>query len=180
MFETKSVKDLSGTLRPGHQAGADMAEAGRPTTLRLKPGTAAGGERNLPSSFRRHVIHPIFLRPTLCWEVPQGLVRNADETDTKSNVSPQRATVTDMDFSDALRAMKEGHRVSRASWKEPGKYIYRVPPHETTLPDGTTVEQSATYLFYRPAKGDHGLVEPYAPLPDALEGEDWYIVEEHP
>ncbi|MFI0220639.1 Thoeris anti-defense Tad2 family protein [Streptomyces lydicus] len=81
-----------------------------------------------------------------------------------------------MDFSEALRAMKDGHHVARDSWKEPGKYIYRVPPKESTLPDGTTVEQSATYLFYRPAKGARGLVEPYAPLPDALETDDWYIV----
>lgn len=83
-----------------------------------------------------------------------------------------------MDFSDALRAMKAGARVSRSSWKEPGKYIYRVEPRETTLPNGQKVEHSAEYLFYRPAKGDHGLVEPYAPLPDALETDDWYVVGE--
>ncbi|MEU2086864.1 MW1434 family type I TA system toxin [Streptomyces albus] len=83
-----------------------------------------------------------------------------------------------MDFSDALRAMKTGHRVARSSWLEPGKYVYRVPPQDTTLPDGTRVRQSATYLFYRPAKGPGGLVEPYAPLPDALEAGDWYVVDE--
>ncbi len=82
-----------------------------------------------------------------------------------------------MDFSDALRAMKAGRCVARGSWLEPGKYIYRVPPANTSLPDGSCVEQSATYLFYRPAKGVRGLVEPYAPLPDALEADDWYPVE---
>ncbi|WP_432097649.1 Thoeris anti-defense Tad2 family protein [Streptomyces sp. bgisy100] len=83
-----------------------------------------------------------------------------------------------MDFSDALHAMKDGRRVARDSWKEPGKYIYRVPARETLLPDGGRVEHSAEYLFYRPHKGTHGLVEPYAPLPDALETDDWYVVDE--
>ncbi|MGP4114003.1 Thoeris anti-defense Tad2 family protein [Streptomyces sp. 4N509B] len=82
-----------------------------------------------------------------------------------------------MDFSDALRAVKDGARIARRSWIEPGKYIYRVPPRTTTLPDGNSVEHSAEYLFYRPHKGEHGLVEPYAPLPDALEADDWYVLD---
>lgn len=83
-----------------------------------------------------------------------------------------------MDYSDALRAMKQGRRVARISWKEPGKYIYREPPRDATLPDGTVVEHAAEYLFYRPHKGMYGLVESYAPLADAMEAEDWYLVEE--
>lgn len=83
-----------------------------------------------------------------------------------------------MDYSEALRAMKDGYRVARRSWIEPGKFVFRKPPYMTTLPDGSTVEHAAEYLFYRPAKGAHGLVEPYAPLPDAQEAEDWYVVDE--
>lgn len=88
------------------------------------------------------------------------------------------STVISMDFPDALRAMKDGGRVARRSWIEPGKYIYRVPPRITALPGGGTVEHAAEYLFYRPHKGEHGLVESYAPLPDALEADDWYVVED--
>ncbi|MEV0263889.1 hypothetical protein AB0I49_21470 [Streptomyces sp. NPDC050617] len=86
-----------------------------------------------------------------------------------------------MDFSDALRALKAGRCMARGSWVEPGKYIYRVPAN-TSLEDGSSAEHSATHLFYRPAKGARGLVEPYTPLPytplpDALEAGDWYLVE---
>ncbi|MGD9482910.1 MW1434 family type I TA system toxin [Streptomyces sp. TRM70308] len=81
-----------------------------------------------------------------------------------------------MNFGDAWRALQDGHRVARASWVEPGKYVYRIPGGRAVLPGGREVEQTAIYLFYRPAKGDGGLVEPYAPLADALEARDWYVV----
>jgi hypothetical protein len=84
-----------------------------------------------------------------------------------------------MDYSDALRLIRNGGRVARSSWVEPGKYIYWVGQSQTTLPDGSPVELAGHPLFYRPAKGDRGLglVEPYAPGPDAQSADDWYEVE---
>lgn len=84
-----------------------------------------------------------------------------------------------MDYSEALRIIKAGGRVSRRSWIEPGKFVYWVPASETTLPDGTVVERSAEALFYRPAKGARqiGLVESYSPASDAQVAEDWFDID---
>jgi hypothetical protein len=84
-----------------------------------------------------------------------------------------------MDYSEALRVIKAGGRVSRRSWIEPGKYVYWVAASETTLPDGTPVERSAEALFYRPGKGERqiGLVESYSPASDAQVADDWYDID---
>lgn len=79
-----------------------------------------------------------------------------------------------------MRMVKKGRRISRASWREPGKYIYWAPAGETTLPDGRTVALLAHALFYRPTKGEHphGQVEPWQASADAMAGADWYVVDE--
>lgn len=83
-----------------------------------------------------------------------------------------------MDFSDALRVMKAGQRVSRRGWIEPGKYIYWVGASTVRTPDGQVVEQPAHALFFRPHKGEAGQAEPWLPSFDALAAEDWYVVED--
>ncbi|MCF6524997.1 hypothetical protein [Streptomyces sp. JJ36] len=84
-----------------------------------------------------------------------------------------------MDYSEALRRIRAGGRVSRRSWIQPGKYVYWVQPSETTLPDGSPVELAGHALFYRPAKGARGIgqVEPYYAGPDAQGADDWYDVD---
>lgn len=81
-----------------------------------------------------------------------------------------------MDYSDALRAMKTGQRIARRSWIEPGKYVYWVPPGQTTTPDGIARDLVGHALFFRPHKGERGMVEPWLPSFDAQAGCDWYVV----
>jgi hypothetical protein len=83
----------------------------------------------------------------------------------------------DMDFSDALRAMKAGRRVARSSWIEPGKYVYWVPPTQTTTPDGKVCDLVGYALFFRPHKGPRGTVEPWLPTFDGAAADDWYDVD---
>lgn len=89
-----------------------------------------------------------------------------------------RRSVNGMDFSQALRAMKDGHRVSRKGWTEPGKYVYWVPESTVRTPDGLPRRLVAHALFFRPHKGPDGTVEPWLPSFDAQAADDWYVVEE--
>ncbi|NBM18508.1 MW1434 family type I TA system toxin [Streptomyces sp. GC420] len=83
-----------------------------------------------------------------------------------------------MDYSEALRAIKDGRRVARRSWIEPGKYIYWVPASETTTPDGEVRDLVGHAMFFRPQKSPRGAVEPWLPSFDAQSGDDWYDVDE--
>lgn len=83
-----------------------------------------------------------------------------------------------MDFSDALRALRAGHRVTRTSWIEPGKYLYWVPSGEVRTPDGLVRDFVGYAVFVRPGKGARGTAEPVLPSFDGLAGEDWEIVED--
>ena len=83
-----------------------------------------------------------------------------------------------MDYSEALRAMKErGARVARASWREPGKYVYWQPARAVQTPDGRQRTLVGHCLFVRPHKGT---VEPWLPSFDAQAADDWYDVDKQP
>ncbi len=86
-----------------------------------------------------------------------------------------------MDFGDALRALKAGHKVARAGWNGAGQCVYLVPaaayPAQTgavkALGDAALMPHRA-YLALKTAQGD---VATWAPsCSDAL-AEDWRIVE---
>jgi hypothetical protein len=82
-----------------------------------------------------------------------------------------------MDFSEALRAMKDdGVCVTRASWVEPGKYVYWVPASTVRTPDGVVRDLVGYGVFVRPHKGQRGVAEPWLPSFDALHADDWTVV----
>ncbi|MFF0445901.1 MW1434 family type I TA system toxin [Streptomyces sp. NPDC004609] len=83
-----------------------------------------------------------------------------------------------MDFSEALRAIKAGARVTRTSWVEPGKYVYWEPSREVRTPDGAVRDLVGHAVFVRPHKGSRGVAEPWLPTFDGMAGDDWAVVEE--
>ncbi|MFF6973366.1 Thoeris anti-defense Tad2 family protein [Streptomyces tsukubensis] len=82
-----------------------------------------------------------------------------------------------MDYSEALRALKSGCCITRASWLEPGKYVYWVPPSSKRTPDGEVRDFVGYAVFVRPHKGERGGAEPWLPSFDALNADDWEIVD---
>jgi hypothetical protein len=72
-----------------------------------------------------------------------------------------------MDFSDALRRLKAGQRMSRINWNGPNQWIMLQTPDENS-------KMSLPYLFIRTVSGQ--LVPWLASQTDLL-AEDWYVVD---
>lgn len=87
-----------------------------------------------------------------------------------------------MDFGDALRALKAGKRVGRASWQET-TWLVLVPGSNITVDADRPLGQAAPHLVggpvaYRPhidkmREGDG--MEPWIPSQAALLAEDWEV-----
>jgi hypothetical protein len=89
-----------------------------------------------------------------------------------------------MDFSEALRACKDGRRITRAGWNGPGQYVV----HQAGYPDGIainantaratgiaqgTVRAFAPYLMLCNAQG---VFVPWLASQGDLLAEDWQTV----
>jgi uncharacterized protein DUF2829 len=70
-----------------------------------------------------------------------------------------------MNFSVALEAMKDGHRLRRARWSRKNKYVTSVYPKE---------EKAVPYLRIYVEGESYG---PYTPAQCDLFNEDWEIVQ---
>ena len=89
-----------------------------------------------------------------------------------------------MDFGAALKALKDGKRVSRACWRAKGYWLVLVPgskivpkegrPLGTAVPElvGTTVDYGPHIDKWR----GHGRVETWSPSHDALLADDWFAL----
>ncbi|KAA5604443.1 DUF2829 domain-containing protein [Roseospira marina] len=86
-----------------------------------------------------------------------------------------------MDFSDALRAIKAGHRLARAGWNGKGMFVFQVagsrfrvnrPPLLGIYPEGTEI----TYQPHIDMKTADGSVVPWQPSQSDMAAEDWEIV----
>jgi hypothetical protein len=69
-------------------------------------------------------------------------------------------------FSEALRQLKSGNKVSRFGWNGPGQYI------EIQRPDAHS-KMSLPYLFIKTVSGD---LVPWAASQTDVLAEDWYTV----
>ena len=88
-----------------------------------------------------------------------------------------------MDFSDALREIKKGHRVQRAGWNGKGMFIFLVPgsvfkvnhePLLSMLGEGTEVQ----YHGHVDMKTADGMIVPWLCSQTDMLANDWQIV--HP
>ncbi|BAQ16927.1 DUF2829 domain-containing protein [Methyloceanibacter caenitepidi] len=86
-----------------------------------------------------------------------------------------------MDFSDALAAVKRGHRIARKGWNGKGMYVFLVPgsvfkvnrePLLSMLGEGTQVTYHA-HLVMRTADGT---IVPWLASQSDLLDEDWELV----
>lgn len=89
-----------------------------------------------------------------------------------------------MDFGVALKAMKDGKRVSRASWKTKGYWLVLVPGSRIVPQEGRPLGQAAPELVGTPVDYQphidkwygRGKVGVWAPSHEALLAVDWVIV----
>lgn len=77
-------------------------------------------------------------------------------------------------FSIALVAMKRGHKVARASWRIPGKYVMLQSGEEMFDPDSGQPVQIKEHLIWKNAEGKF---VPWSASQDAVLAEDWFIGE---
>ncbi len=74
----------------------------------------------------------------------------------------------DMDFGEAIKALWDGHRVSRSAWNGPGQYLELQRPDENS-------KMTLPYIYIRTVQGD--LVPWLASQTDMLSG-DWIVCDE--
>lgn len=86
-----------------------------------------------------------------------------------------------MDFSDALRALKAGERVSRSGWNGKGMFLFLVPgsvfavnrePLLSIMGEGTRVQ----YHAHIDMKTAQGYVVPWLASQSDMLAEDWEVV----
>lgn len=87
-----------------------------------------------------------------------------------------------MNFSDALTAIKQGHRVAREGWNGKGMFVFLVPgsvfkvnrePLLSILGEGTEVQ----YHGHIDMKTAQGYIVPWLASQADLLADDWSIVE---
>jgi hypothetical protein len=88
------------------------------------------------------------------------------------NIKPQ------FSFSDALNALKEGHKVQRAGWNALGMFVYRVPA--ATYPAQTEIEvnyfgadNGVPYNAYYALKTAQETIATWVPSSTDLDANDW-------
>jgi len=79
-----------------------------------------------------------------------------------------------MDFSAALELLKDGRRMARRSWIQPGKYLYLEPESVCVSPDGQTRRLAAHLRF---VTADGTVQVGVQPSHAGLLADDWYDVE---
>ena len=86
-----------------------------------------------------------------------------------------------MDFPDAIRAVKAGHKVAREGWNGTGMFIFLVqgstckvnrPPLNTFYPEGTEVE----YHGHIDMKTAQGYIVPWVASQADMLSDDWNFV----
>ena len=88
-----------------------------------------------------------------------------------------------MDFSEALKALKQGQRVARAGWNGKGMFIFVVPgsTFEVNREPLLSVMGEGTVVDYHPhidMKTAQGYIVPWLASQADLFAEDWEAVEE--
>ena len=83
-----------------------------------------------------------------------------------------------MNFGEALAALKNGDRVTRAAWAEGGAFLYLVPgsTFQVNRPPLLGIYPEGTEISYRPhidIRMADGTCSPWQPSQDALMAEDW-------
>jgi len=87
-----------------------------------------------------------------------------------------------MTFGEAVKFLKEGHRIARVGWNGKGMFIFLVPgsrfkvnrpPLMGIYPEGTEIE----YHAHIDMKTAQGYVVPWVPSQSDILAEDWFIVE---
>jgi hypothetical protein len=83
---------------------------------------------------------------------------------------------TDLDFSDALVALKAGERIARRGWNGKGMYLFivRTWEAESDFPAATDEGELAPFIAMKTADGK---VVPWFAPETALLAEDWEIVD---
>lgn len=88
-----------------------------------------------------------------------------------------------MDFSNALKYIKEGKKVQRLGWNGKGMFLFLVPgstfqvnrpPLQGIYPEGTTID----YHAHIDIKTVDGTIMPWVASHSDLMAEDWAIVED--
>ena len=85
-----------------------------------------------------------------------------------------------MDFGQALTALKDGGRVTRAAWAD-GVFLYLVPgsTFQVNRPPLLGIYPAGEVIRYRPhvdIRASDGTCSPWQPAQDALMAEDWETV----
>ena len=85
-----------------------------------------------------------------------------------------------MDFGQALAALKDGGRVTRAAWAD-GVFLYLVPgsTFQVNRPPLLGIYPAGEVIRYRPhvdIRASDGTCSPWQPAQDALMAEDWETV----
>lgn len=90
-----------------------------------------------------------------------------------------------MDFGEAIRAVKAGHRVARAGWNGSGMFLFLVPGSTFTVnrppllgiyPEGTEVQ----YHAHIDMKTAQGYVVPWLASQADMLAEDWVFAGDPP
>lgn len=82
-----------------------------------------------------------------------------------------------MDFGQALSALKDGHRVARATWGG-ASFLYLVPgsTFQVNRPPLLGIYDEGTVIVYQPhidIRAADGSCAPWQPSQDALMADDW-------
>lgn len=75
-------------------------------------------------------------------------------------------------FGIALIALERGHKVARASWGNPGKYVFQQAGEEMFDPETHQPVPLKAHLVW---KNDRGEFIPWTPSQDAVLAKDWFI-----
>jgi hypothetical protein len=79
-----------------------------------------------------------------------------------------------MDFSAALELLKDGRRMARRSWVQPGKYVYLEPESVCITPDNLDRTLAAHLRF---VAADGTVQVGVQPSHAGLFAEDWYDID---
>ena len=86
-----------------------------------------------------------------------------------------------LNFGQALVAMKAGRRVARNGWNGRGMFVYYVPPASYPVQTGAATEHfgegtMVPYNAYMAIKNVNGTVSTWVPSSSDCLAEDWYVL----
>ncbi len=87
-----------------------------------------------------------------------------------------------MDFSEALKEVKDGAKIARKNWNAAGQFVYHVPAAEYPAMTQVAKEEfgdhaMVPYTAYLAIKTVQGTVAPWLASQTDVLAEDWYIVD---